>query len=354
MKYLIIFSLLLSIVGCKTDFSVNGEYEERAVVHFLLDQGQEFHFLKLNKTFLGDGNAYDFALNADSSDFANVNAVVEEFKNGSVIRSWTLEDTIIENKNPGAFYHPEQKLYFFKANDLDEEAIYRLRIDIENGKHIITGQTELVKGVTINTPTLVTQIGFAEANVPLNGYRSQQIRFTKGTGAIFNAQMDFNYEEQTATGNEVKTINWNLGDIAGTDITTATGNVTAQGELFYQLVSSKVPIADANIIRRYVRSFEIRVTAGSDDLYTYMLVNQPTSSIAQNKPEYSNVEGALGIFSSRLTVSLNKVAFLPPNTRALSQNSTRELCEGQYTFNRGFCSPIPNDNNAVPNSFYCP
>ncbi len=354
MKYLIIFSLLLSIVGCKTDFSVNGEYEERAVVHFLLDQGQEFHFLKLNKTFLGDGNAYDFALNADSSDFANVNAVVEEFKNGSVIRSWTLEDTIIEIKDSGVFYYPEQKLYFFKANDLDEEAIYRLRIDIENGKHIITGQTELVKGVTINTPTLVTQIGFAEANVPLNGYRSQQIRFTKGTGAIFNAQMDFNYEEQTATGNEVKTINWNLGDIAGTDITTATGNVTAQGELFYQLVSSKVPIADANIIRRYVRSFEIRVTAGSDDLYTYMLVNQPTSSIAQNKPEYSNVEGALGIFSSRLTVSLNKVAFLPPNTRALSQNSTRELCEGQYTFNRGFCSPIPNDNNAVPNSFYCP
>ena len=354
MKYLILFSLLLSIVGCKTDFSVNGEYEERAVVHFLLDQGQEFHFLKLNKTFLGDGNAYDFALNADSSDFTNVNAVVEEFKNGSVIRSWTLEDTIIEIKDSGVFYYPEQKLYFFKANDLDEEAIYRLRIDIENGKHIITGQTELVKGVTINTPTLVTQIGFAEANVPLNGYRSQQIRFTKGTGAIFNAQMDFNYVEQTATGNEVKTINWNLGDIAGTDITTATGNVTAQGELFYQLVSSKVPIADANIIRRYVRSFEIRVTAGSDDLYTYMLVNQPTSSIAQNKPEYSNVEGALGIFSSRLTVSLNKVAFLPPNTRALSQNSTRELCEGQYTFNRGFCSPIPNDNNAVPNSFYCP
>ena len=354
MKYLILFSLLLSIVGCKTDFSVNGEYEERAVVHFLLDQGQEFHFLKLNKTFLGDGNAYDFALNADSSDFTNVNAVVEEFKNGSVIRDWTLEDTIIEIKDSGVFYYPKQKLYFFKANDLDEEAIYRLRIDIENGKHIITGQTELVKGVTINTPTLVTQIGFAEANVPLNGYRSQQIRFTKGTGAIFNAQMDFNYVEQTATGNEVKTINWNLGDIAGTDITTATGNVTAQGELFYQLVRTKVPIADASIIRRYVHSFEIRVTAGSDDLYTYMLVNQPTSSIAQNKPEYSNVEGALGIFSSRLTVSLNKVAFLPPNTRALSQNSTRELCEGQYTFNRGFCSPIPNDNNAVPNSFYCP
>jgi hypothetical protein len=351
MKYLIISILMLAAVGCKTDFSVNGEYEERAVVHFLLDQGQEYHFLKLNKTFLGDGNANDFALIPDSSNFNNVDAVVEEFKNGSVQRSWTLQDTIIENKNPGAFYYPDQKLYFFYANDLDDEAIYRLRIDVENGKHIITGQTALVQGVTVTTPTQVTQIGFAEANVPLNGYRTQQVRFTKGTGAIFNAKMDFNYVEQTASGNEVKSINWNLGDIAGEEITTSTGNLSAQGEFFYELVRDNVPVADASIIRRYVHSFEITVTAGSEDLYTYMLVNQPTSSIAQNKPEYSNVEGALGIFSSRATITLFKTAFQAPNTRALSTNSTRELCEGQYTFDRGFCSPIPNDN---PYSFYCP
>jgi len=351
MKYLILSILILAAVSCKTDFSVNGEYEERAVVHFLLDQGQEFHFLKLNKTFLGDGNANDFAMIADSSDFNNVVAIVQEFKNGSEQRSWTLQDTLIENKDSGAFYYPTQKLYFFKANDLDEDAVYRLNIDIENGKHIITGQTELVKGVTVNTPTLVTQIGFAEANVPLNGYRTQQIRFTPGTGAIFNVQMDFNYAEETAAGTELKTINWNLGDLPAEDITTGTGNVSAQGEFFYQLVRDNIPVADANIIRRYVNSFEIRVTAGSDDLYTYMLVNQPTSSIAQNKPQYSNVEGALGIFSSRATVTLFKTAFLAPNTRALSTNSTRELCEGQYTFDRGFCSPIPNDN---PYSFFCP
>jgi len=351
MKYLIIFSLIGAIVGCKTDFSVNGEYEERAVVHFLLDQGQEYHFLKLNKTFLGDGNANDFALIADSSDFTNVDAVVEEFKNGSVIRSWTLQDTLIENKNPGAFYFPEQKLYFFYADDLDDEAIYRLRIDIENGKHIITGQTELVTGVSINTPTTVTQIGFAEANVPLNGYRTQQVRFTKGTGAVFNARMDFRYIEETASGNELKTVNWNLGDITAEDISTATGNISAQGEFFYQLVRDNVPEVDASIIRRYVENFEINVTAGSDDLFTYMLVNQPSSSLAQNKPEYTNVEGGLGIFSSRVTVTLFREAFNPPNSRALSTNSTRELCEGQYTFDRGFCSPIPNDTGS---SFFCP
>ncbi len=76
MKYLILSIIILAAVSCKTDFSVNGEYEERAVVHFLLDQGQEFHFLKLNKTFLGDGNANDFAMIADSSDFNNVVAIV--------------------------------------------------------------------------------------------------------------------------------------------------------------------------------------------------------------------------------------------------------------------------------------
>lgn len=347
--YHIVLSIFLT--ACSTDFSVNGDYEEKAVVHFLLDQGNEYHFLKLNKTFLGEGNANLFAQIADSSDFENVIAIVEEVKNGSVLRSWNLNDTIIENKNPGVFYFPNQKLYYFQANDLDEDAIYRLFIDVENGRHIITGETALVQDVTINTPTQVTQIGFAEANVPLNGYRRQPISFIPGTGAIFNVQLNFNYVENTLSDTVLKTINWNLGEISADDITTTTGNISAQGELFYQLVRDNVPDEDANLIRRFVHSFEIVVTAGSDDLLTYMLVNQPTSSIAQNKPEFSNVEGALGIFSSRATVRLYKTAFIAPNTRALSTNSTRELCEGQYTYNKGFCSQIPNDN---PYSFYCP
>src|SRR5690554_7871214 len=94
----------------------------------------------------------EFAKDPALSYFDSVVATVKEIKNGSTLRTWTLQDTVIQNKQEGTFYGPEQKLYFFKANDLDEEAIYRLNIDVDNGNHLISGQTELVKGVQINYP----------------------------------------------------------------------------------------------------------------------------------------------------------------------------------------------------------
>lgn len=81
-----------------------------------------------------------------------------------------------------------------------------------------------------------------------------------------------------------------------------------------------------------------------------MLTTEPTSSLAQSKPTYSNVDGALGIFSSRVTTRQYKPDFIPPAKRALNQNSTKELCKGQYTGALKFCSDIPNDMNS---SYFC-
>ncbi|MEX2485111.1 MAG: DUF4249 family protein [Brumimicrobium sp.] len=354
MKRIIAFvSVIMFLLACETDFSVNGEYNETPIVHCLLDPNEEFHFLKVNKTFLGDGNANEFAAVPDSSYFDNVEATIEEVIGGNAGRTWLLKDTIIENKEPGAFYHPEQRLYYFKADDLDQEAIYRLNIEIDNGKHVVTGQTQLVKDVDITFPNELQQLGFAEADVPANGYRTQSISFNKGTGAVFNAKLRFDYRETTASGTETKSILWNLGSMRAEDLISSTPSFSADGEVFYEFVKNKVSVDD-NVTRRTPYAFEIIITAGSEDLQTYMLVNEPTSSLAQNKPTFSNVTGGLGIFSARTSVTQYKYAQDPsnPNKRALSVNSTRELCEGQYTYNLDFCSNHSNDI-AFGYSFAC-
>jgi hypothetical protein len=349
MKRIIFFLLIIvSALGCNTDFSVNGEYQETPIIHMLLDPNDEFHFLKVNKTFLGEGNANTYATVPDSSYFDVVVATIEEVVGGNVVDSWVLKDTIIENKNPGLFYYPEQKLYYFQDNDLNEDALYRLNIDIDNGKHVVTGQTSLVQDVSITFPGELQQIGFAESNVAVNGYRSQSMTFSKGTGAVFSGEIHFEYKEQTASGTETKTIRWNLGSMSEEDITVSTPSFTASGEVFYELVRNSVPV-DGNVIRRWPYAFDLRITAGSEDLQTYMLVNEPTSSLAQNKPTFSNVNGGLGIFSARTTISQYKLQDPPspasPFIRGLNTQSTKELCEGQYTFNLDFCSDHDNDGS---------
>lgn len=345
MNKIILFLLVLATtIGCKTDFSVNGEYEETPIVHMLLDPHDEFHFLKLNKTFLGDGNANTFASVPDSSYFDKVDAKVEEVINGNVTRTWELYDTLIENKEPGNFYYPQQKLYCFKADDLNEDATYRLDIEIDNGRHVITGETKLVQGMNISFPNVNQQLGFAESDVPKNGYRTQSISFSQGTGDIFNGKIRFDYIETTDSGNEKKSILWDLGSISKEDITVSTPSFAAGGELFYELVGNTIEVNDA-VTRRTPYAFELIITGGSEDLNTYILVNEPTSSLAQNKPTFSNITGGLGIFSARTTVTQFKYVQNPsnPNVRALSVNSTKELCKGQYTGTLKFCSNHVND-----------
>jgi hypothetical protein len=341
---------LAFLAGCNTKFSVNGEYVETPVVHFLLDQGQDYQFLKLNRTFLKEGNANDFAEEAELSYFDNAVATVTEIKNGSTLRTWTLQDTTIQNKEDGVFYGPEQKLYFFKVNSsnpadrLDVDAFYRLEINVDNGNHMIEGQTELVGGVAINYPSVNQSLSFAENDVPENGYRSTPITFTRSQEAsIFSMSIRFDYKEITTSGEETKSLLWDIGEVINVSTPTPTATISANGEQFYQFLRNNIN-EDPNVTRRLVDGFEILLTGGSNDLYTYMLTNEPTSSLAQNNPTYSNVDGALGIFSSRATIRQYKVGFNPPFTRALNANSTKELSTGQYTVALKFCSDIPIDN----------
>lgn len=356
-KKIFLFSLGLAfLAGCNTKFSVNGEYVETPVVHFLLDQGEDYQFLKLNRTFLQEGNANEFAKQPELSNFENVVATITEIKDGSTLRTWTLEDTIIKNKKEGAFYGPEQKLYFFKVDSDDdndklrEDAFYRLKIDIDNGNHIITGQTQLVGGVDITYPKPQLSLNFAEFDVPANGYRSTPITFSRSPDAgIFNLRIRFEYNEFIGSAYEKKSLIWSVGDITNSGITSSSATISADGEQFYQFVQNNIPV-NPNVTKRTVSSFELILVGGSNDLYTYMLTNEPSSSLAQNKPTYSNVDGALGIFSSRVSVKQFKPGFTAPFTRALNENSTKELCNGQYTAALKFCSSIINDNGT---SFYC-
>lgn len=345
-KKIVAFGLgVVLLAACNTEFSVNGDYTERAIVHFLLDQGQEYHFLKLNKTFLKEGNALDFAKEAELSYFDNVEATVQEVIGGSVVRQWTLQDTIITNKKEGVFYGPEQKLYFFKEDNLNPEAIYRLKIDADNGNHIITGQTKLVTGVGITSPLGNQALRFAENNVQVNGYKTTPITFKVGDAATFKVELEIEYEETTSSGTETKSILWNLGSVNREDITAATSSVFASGEVFYEFLSMKISEATEGM-KRNLTGAKIIVTAGSTDLYTYILSNKPTSSLAQNKPEFSNVDGALGIFSSRFTEVQVKPG-VGLNPRVIDANSMRELCTGSYTVALGFCSQHPEDSGTA-------
>ena len=79
-------ALCLTVVstGCTTDVELNAPYEERSLAFCLLDPAATEQWVRVNRTWLGEGNNLEIAMVADSSEYAEgeVSISVEQFNPG--------------------------------------------------------------------------------------------------------------------------------------------------------------------------------------------------------------------------------------------------------------------------------
>lgn len=344
-----IFGVLLAFIGfssCSTDFDVVGDYEETTIVYGMLDQSETVHFIKVNKSFLGPGNAYDYATVRDSSEYVNVDGIVEEWINGVKTRQWTVQDTVLTDREDGIFYGPEQTVYYFIEPALDEDAEYRLILDIEEGYREVTGATTMVGDVSFHQQTsLPTVIGFY--NSAASTYTDLAVKWYSSTnGKRYDINFRFKWDEITATDTTRKYLDWFIGseEIADADLNNP-GQVLekqATGLSFFQFIDNKIP-SDPNVIKRVFRGINIMASVASEDLYTYMIVNAPSNGLIQEKPQYTNLTNGVGIFSSKYNKALSN--------KFLNISTLTELASGPITGHLLFCSDSIAYNAY---SFYCP
>ena len=370
MKYIIALVTIAILYSCNEKIDLIGDFKETAVVYGLLDHSDSMHYVKITRAFIGPGNALEIAQIEDSSYFDAVDATIEEIQGGSVVRTWTLKDTLIENKDTnGVFYAPFQKVYYFKTlpttisssgafgtiqtspnemmSSLNPDYQYRLKAVINSGEFEVTGTTSLVNGMT--TTASSQNFTFKFATNP-GEYKSTSVTISNtGNAHVVNAELGIRIAEYIATDASVKTIGWRIGE---SDVLPNTSKTfSANGITFYNLVNSNVT-NNALIDERNFLGFEVTVTGGSEDLNNYITVNQPSSSLAQNKPTYTNLEvtndyRVIGIFSSIQTIKTYRPFYISPQQafiRAIDKKSTQELCEGQITGLLHFCSKHPADN----------
>lgn len=382
----VLFSLLTTgclMTSCKEDVDLIGDFEETAVIYGLLDQSDSIHYIKINRAFIGPGNSLEIAQIPDSNYFDQVDATITEygFKADGVtptVRVWTLMDTIIENKETnGVFYAPFQKVYYFVTrkcesdgdqffntannyddplNSLNREATYKLHVSINGGEFEVDGETELVSGISSTSSGQTFSFKFAEGN-PVT-YTQNGLSVNVGTSHIVNATLEVFYNEYTdAVTSTRNSFEWNLGEAETTPGDSK--SFTMSGQQFYNLMADDATDSPS-IMKRNMHSIKVKITGGSEDLNTYITVNQPSSTLAQNKPTFTNLtvtEGhnVIGLFSSRFTLTIEKLYINPfnpnPNIRTISAESVRELCIGAITGDLLFCSQHPGDNST---SYDCP
>jgi hypothetical protein len=294
-----------------------------------------------------------------------VDATITEELNGSVTRTWQLKDTLIQDKNTnGVFYGPIQKVYYFKTlatgqnevqvispnpneTSLHKDAIYKLKVILNNGEFEVNGETELASGLT--TTASSQNFTFKFSDNPGEYVSTSVAASSTGNCFVVNTKLEIEYNEYIGNNKTLKSFDWNLGEVDVAPNSSRT--YVALGETFYDLVKSKV-VTDPQITRRTFNGIRITLVGGAEELYNYMVVNKPSSTLAQTKPSYTNLsvsngKRVIGIFSSRQTITSFKPFFVGAGQaylRAIDKKSTKELCTGPITGLLLFCSDHPGDN----------
>lgn len=298
---LILAVVLAGLTSCETDFDITAEYEDVTVVYGLLNQKDTFSYIKVNRAFLGEGNALLMAQEPDSSyyDFDIIEVELQEFNNGAYTGMTIAFDTItIHDKEAGTFYYPDQILYYANTlNKLKTGRTYKLVVrNTATGKEV-TAETPLVDDFSIEKPLW-------NPNNPVTGFNGT-VPYTAewisaANGKRYELVIRFNYYETVpGSGDTVyKYVDWSF---APKKSETLDGGremeLKYDGAGFLSTIENNIEVnPDVN---RGIGLVDFIFTVGADELNTYIEVNEPSSSLITERPEYTNVDNGYGIFSSR-------------------------------------------------------
>lgn len=329
---------LLAVVflenSCKNDFNVLAPYKDTTIVYCLLDPADTIQYVRIHKAYLGEGDAYVMAQVADSFYYKDVLKVtLQRWKNNVLISTINLvrdssnivKDTGTFANTPNILYHTIDNDTIFNDYNLNngDHSIYKLRIEnLETGK-VVTSETPVVSKMYVTNPSATALVDFTNDPYVIEYYSCY-------FGKVYDVLVRFHYSEAAVSNpfNFVeKTLDWRVGEKISTNLNSSYKITMNIGKNDFFIYVQGNLTADPNIIR-IAGKCDLIFTAGADDFYTYYRVNGFPSGLSQNLPNYTNITGGLGIFSSRYIYN-------SPG-HDLDGNTKAELANGPYTKDLGF------------------
>ncbi len=308
---LLVLPLLILTSSCETDFDVTADYKEIAIVYGLLSQNDTVHYLRINKAYLGDGNALIYAANHDSSSFGtSIEVIVTETNMNGIQKTIVFDTTTIHDKKAGIFYSPDQLMYKATAI-LNPLSTYTLKVKNKTSGNEVTSVTNLIQDFSISKPAK-NAAGIRRFDFKRDTISMQKIEWSSAVnGRLYQPILRFYFKEINFTGDTItREIEWKFASYKSSSLEGGEKlSVDFKSEEFYKLCEDNIPYADIqleeDVSSRLVDHFVIDFTVVGDEFSTYLDVNGPTTGLLLEKPSYSNITNGLGLFSSIYKLKVN-------------------------------------------------
>lgn len=342
MKKSLLFGLIVSFTffACSTDFDLTSDWKEIPVVYGLIDQSEDVQYFRINKAFLGDQDALVSASIADSLYFpeemdVKLKAYKIERDNsgdpefdpqgntilaGNVVTTYNLErvsgyDEGLD-KEEGTFQDDPFYVYKFDQFNQDggDQFAYILEFETPTGSSI-SAKTQVINDFKVLLPNPENSFSLLlddNNSTWLIKWRSADF------AEVFDVSFRFNYSE--APINEIdnrvsKSILWT--PIRNFDAQTASAGSSSNNYEktinkadFYNFIAGR--LGETSDHYRFLESIELVFDAATKDYKDFIAINSNSNGLNSNqiKAEFSNIDGGIGLFSSRYKKTVTYASFI--------------------------------------------
>ena len=306
MKKLIFLSAtILFFNACKNELVTIEGWKDIPVIYGFLSLSDTATYIRVEKAFVdATKSPNEIAQLPDSLYYKDVTVSLIRVKNNERF-NLTRVDGNTEGyvRNIGIFAKAPNYLYKIKNATLAMKADEAWRIEVirkNETKPLAKATTNVVGAYDVANPSNLPVFLRYDNNFTLT------LETEEKTGKVFDVKLLFNYDEtDPAKPNSTvaKQVKW---DFTTSGQRKSSGNLpdpimtfTRKGQDFYQFLSTTIP-ETAGVIRTF-KSIDFEVYIGGQEFIDYINVGIANVGItgSQTLPTYTNIEGGLGLFSSR-------------------------------------------------------
>jgi hypothetical protein len=309
-------SLLVLLPSCTTDFELEAPGEPITVLYGVLSLQDTAHYVRVERAFKAAGaDATALAQDPDNLYFEDASVFLEKVISGTRFELQRV-DGAQEGypREEGPFAQTPNYLYKVDADVID--------LDAEEEVRIIVERPDLDQPATAET-VVVSPLAVRE-NSPFNpvnmGY-DRMVTYAWGYGpgaAIFDVRLLIEWEEELSPGVfQPAQAEWILEQSLRPEEEEGRASIRIPGIQFYQFLAQELENAPA--IRRRFIGLTLLVSAGGEEIARAQDIAQANVGLtsAQIVPDYSNVEGGQGVFTSRASLTRSGLVLNGPSLDSL-------------------------------------
>lgn len=332
-SYFLLVGFSVLFYACETKVDLIAEGEENPIVYGFLSPSTDTQFVKITKSFITEGNAFENALDPSLSEYENLDAWIVAWDGNDSVASYLLHEKTVTNKDSGVFYYPVQTVYytdeivFFDGNDPQYDYDFEIMFNASNRD--VSSKTKVVGEFITNNTQAFDLINFVSI-FDINGsdYSSKLMTIDPSVNAKrYEFTFRFHYVEEYNDGSEAnKYMDFNYTPWIREDLNSLVPyKFNIKGENFFQGVESRLIAEDneANVSRRVIGKVDYIFDYAGVDLNTFIELSQPATSFNSEQNPYTNIDNGIGVWSSRAQAVFIDKYFGNP--------TIHEFENGQYT-----------------------